>query len=116
MTFVFSNDLIGMTELGERSARAMIPPLRGPTRHNSARQRKDRAASVGMTEQEKANPRPTRKTGVWGTRRLTRQEKERFLTSRTPFGMTGCCDCAEMGRSSAAPLQNPERRVCEFSP
>src|SRR5579863_4874788 len=30
----------------------MVPPLRGPTRHNSAR-KKNRAASVGMTEERR---------------------------------------------------------------
>jgi hypothetical protein len=34
------------------------------------------------------NPRPTRKSGVWGTHNRGEEKKERFLTSRTPFGMT----------------------------
>jgi hypothetical protein len=66
-----------------------------------------------MTKQEKANPRPTRKTGVWGTRQPKNQEEERFLASLGMtivfcdglFGMTNGCDCAEKGRSSAALLR-----------
>jgi hypothetical protein len=60
-------------------------------------------------------PKTQVKNRTWGTRREEREEG--FLSSRTPFGMTGVCDGMardSIGWSCAAisPLRNGIRRRC----
>src|SRR5208283_4123417 len=116
MTIVFCDGWFGMTGLGESLGLAMIPPLRGPTRHNSApKKRSGRSGRDDRSRKGKPKTHAQNRRVGHPAVRSKRWDEEGFLAPQTPLGMTFGLDCGEMGRSDAAPLQNRERRICRYS-
>ncbi len=58
----------------------------------------------GRRDDKTATPRPRHRLRAWGNRR--RRKERGFLTSRTPFEMTGCPDEEELGEDPKTQIQN----------
>src|SRR5208283_1674079 len=89
MTIVFCDGWFGMTGLGESLGLAMIPPLRGPTRHNSApKKRSGRSGRDDRSRKGKPKTHTQNRRVGHPSVRSKRWDEEGFLAPQTPLGMT----------------------------